>query len=471
MSCFVCTADFTAGKGIVCSAIVVSTATACNFEACTGCIKKYLLDKSHQEPHCMNCKNVWDAGFMSTNFTKYFLMGEYRQKKELALFERDKTHLPMLQAEADRVLKSDFFQRKINKYFQQIQDNYSNEDQLVRDQRIIDRVLREKIAYASRERNNLQTKIIVPEKRAVTMKCSMEKNGEVCRGFLSEKYECGLCHTTICKDCHKQTHIGATHIGAADVEEKHVCDKDDVATVTELKKSTRPCPSCNVPIFKTDGCDQMFCIQCHTAFSWNTGKVDSGVIHNPHYFQSLREGNIRDPRHRNHQGECGPMPNYYIVLSTLNRIYDNGVYRVVREKFPEEKPIEHYFQVFQHHRVVTLQRFLDRDGGLEQIRVGYLTGKYTEKQYKQKLFVLDQSQYRKREEQQIMETFVTIGEEYFRNLVSHYTHRKQLEEMVREINTLIQVTKHSMQLLNEKYTHVGLHGLVVDNMSLTNLLM
>lgn len=447
MSCFVCTNEFTDGKGISCMMTITATETICNFEACTACIKMYLLDKSHQEPHCMNCKNVWDAGFMSKNFTKYFLLGEYRQKKELALFERDKTHLPMLQEEADRVLRLEFFQRKINKYYQHIQDNDSNEDQTVRDQRIIDRVLREKISFVIKERGNLYDKIIVPEKRTVVMKCTMEKNGEVCRGFLSEKYKCGLCHTTICKDCHKQT-------DGADAD-KHVCDKNEVATVTELKKSTRPCPSCHVPIFKTDGCDQMFCIQCHTAFSWNTGKVDSGVIHNPHYFQSLREGNIRDPRHRNHQGECGPMPNYFIVLTTLTRIYDND---------SKDFHIDHCFQIFQHHRISTLPRFLDRDHGLEQIRIGYLTGKYTEKQYKQKLFVLDQSQYRKREEQQIMETFVTIGEEYFRNLVNHYTCRTQITNMIKEIYTLCDVTRHSLLLLNEKYIHVGLSGLVINNL-------
>jgi len=213
----------------------------------------------------------------------------------------------------------------------------------------------------------------------------------------------------------------------------------------------------------------MFCIQCHTAFSWNTGKVDSGVIHNPHYFQSLREGNIRDPRHRNHQGECGPMPNYFIVLTTLTRIYDNDskdfrTLSSLRKKFPEEKPIDHCFQIFQHHRISTLPRFLDRDHGLEQIRIGYLTGKYTEKQYKQKLFVLDQSQYRKREEQQIMETFVTIGEEYFRNLVNHYTCRTQITNMIKEIYTLCDVTRHSLLLLNEKYIHVGLSGLVINNL-------
>jgi hypothetical protein len=43
----------------------------------------------------------------------------------------------------------------------------------------------------------------------------------------------------------------------------------------------------------------MYCISCHTSFSWKTLKIDTGEIHNPEYFRFLRENNMHIPRNPN----------------------------------------------------------------------------------------------------------------------------------------------------------------------------
>jgi hypothetical protein len=61
-----------------------------------------------------------------------------------------------------------------------------------------------------------------------------------------------------------------------------------VETAKLLEKDSKPCPKCQSLIFKISGCDQMWCTQCHTAFSWKTGALEKN-IHNPHYYEWQRK--------------------------------------------------------------------------------------------------------------------------------------------------------------------------------------
>ena len=69
----------------------------------------------------------------------------------------------------------------------------------------------------------------------------------------------------------------------------HVCNKDTLETVKLLVSDSHPCPTCTTMITKIEGCDQMWCTQCQTAFSWKTGEVEKGRVHNPHYYEYKRQ--------------------------------------------------------------------------------------------------------------------------------------------------------------------------------------
>lgn len=421
--CSVCTNPFSKStrKAITCE--------FCPYIACMTCVKTYLLQTVHQ-PHCMNCRKEWTLDMLNARLPASFMKDEYRKMRETVFFEEEKTHLPALQVEAERLKTIERLNIDMMKIERKKQENNEKEDQLVSTQRAIHRELTKQTDELYAKQVDLRNNRRPREKREFIMKCPLNE----CRGFLSTAYKCGLCETMICKDCHKSK------------EEVHECNPDDVATITELMRTTKPCPKCHCRIYKTDGCDQMFCIQCHTPFSWRTGKIENGVIHNPHYFEALRAGNIQHHRHQAHQGGCGPMRDARTI-----RIFIREFCKA--EKFPEQEISDEVFYFYQkivHHRAVTLPMFTRVDDRDEE-RIKFMIGKIDEKKFKQRLYVYHKTSLRKIEEQQIMNTYVNTGEEIFRAITE-----KNIPEIICQLRTLHEITLAAVSDINKKYQHAGI---------------
>ena len=100
----------------------------------------------------------------------------------------------------------------------------------------------------------------------------------LCTGSLDALRKCTLCSLQECPTC-KLTHDG---------------ECIDVHSSELVEKETRPCPECMAPIFKEEGCNDMWCTQCDTGFNWQTGRRILGLFHNPHRdlptFDTFSEG-------------------------------------------------------------------------------------------------------------------------------------------------------------------------------------
>lgn len=96
----------------------------------------------------------------------------------------------------------------------------------------------------------------------------------------SNKYICDVCKQNYCNKC----------LAKIDETSNHQCKQEDIESWEEIKKSTKLCPKCSSRIFRSEGCPQMFCTNCHTGFDWNTGKIINGNFHNPHRMEWLRNG-------------------------------------------------------------------------------------------------------------------------------------------------------------------------------------
>lgn len=167
----------------------------------------------------------------------------------------------------------------------------------------------------------------------------------------------------------------------------HKCDPQDIQTATLLKQNTKPCPKCHVLIYKIDGCDQMRCTQCHVAFSWIRGTIETR-IHNPHYFEWMHQMaktnnpiTTIDPQNIN----CNEFDQTIVVqnLTIMSQnIHDENLLDGIRTLLSLCRNITHLDVVqkpkLQESPEKTREKLLD-------FRCKFLTNESTEKVFKSKL--------------------------------------------------------------------------------------
>lgn len=260
----------------------------CDFSACSRCTERYLLE-IHDDAHCMSCRKGWDHGILSERMTQTFLKTDYKNRRKEVLLDREKSLLPQTQPDVEQELA----ERARKKLL----------DELLTARRQLTDQLRKITATIDDLRYSGGIERDEPSGTSTTRKCPMED----CRGFLGKNWKCGICETQICKECNESK------------GEEHVCDPNNVETMKLLKSDSKPCPACGTLITKIDGCDQMWCTQsnCHTAFSWRSGKKVFGVIHNPHFVQFAANNGVAE---RNPQDlPCGGLPDVYTFFNRVRR--------------------------------------------------------------------------------------------------------------------------------------------------------
>ena len=335
----------------------------CDYSACKTCVRTYLLNTT-QEPHCMKCRNKWSYDYIKNELGTSFVNKDLKDHQRKNMIESSISKREELIQGAINYRDDEESKKRIKELTDRKKELYKEVENINIEIENIENEIRfrngQPVQHHAYYRYGRQDEIAnggatgggaAPESkptRKFVMPC--QKSG--CNGMLNTQYTCVICNTKTCPQCFE---VCNTCDG-----EEHICNKDSIETASMIKKSTKPCPKCGCRISKIDGCDQIWCVECHTAFSWNTGEIETGLIHNPHYYQYMRErGEL--PRHPN-DVQPGPIPCrpneiIHTALRILHRFRQNS--KNSKNSSGADR-IVNYFTYAIHIRAVTVAGYEKR---------------------------------------------------------------------------------------------------------------
>jgi len=380
MSCSICCENFNKRnhKEVSCP--------FCDFVSCRKCIQIYLLSSTN-DPHCMKCKNAWNREFVDVSCTKIFRNKDLKNHRENVLLEREKCRLP----ETQHLVVREKRIRSVNILINEAQDELARQREHIRN-------LQNEIDFL---RGGGQPEELV-EKKQFVRKCPTED----CKGFLSTRWKCDICENNICSECNEKK------------DEEHVCDPNAVATVKLLKKDSKPCPKCGTIHFKISGCSQMWCPSCHTAYNWNTGRIEQGIIHNPHYYEFQRNNATANPGRNLGDIPCGGFPTLYEMRNAFN----------VRET--RNVTIFRIHELISHIENYELRwnyRNIPEQVNNSDLRVKFLMNELSEEDFGRIIQQREKALEKKRDIYNILRMFVDTGSDLFRQLIQDRSKLTEIE--------------------------------------------
>ena len=406
---------------------------ACDYASCVDCLRQYF--KELPEPACPSCSKVWTREFISLHLGGFY--NDYKKMREKLLLEREKMLLPETQAAAELEKQARLIETELDYDSKEYSNLMKRADEL-REQ------IREKKTRVITLRTGNPAAVMVdgpitlrtgkPAAVAVAgpkVVCHCPVDG--CRGFvMSDEHKCGLCETTICKKCEMVA------------KPQHECKPEDIETIKAKKRETKPCPKCHTIIYKIDGCDQMWCTQCRTAFSWDTGREVHTRIHNPHFYEWQRQAN----------GGVAPRVPGDEVLG-CGQVTSRQLYDLLGKRGGHFTYLENLHRLVGHVNDALIE---PPETDNKQLRITYMLGDITEAYFARRVQQIDKKRQKDVELRQISEVLSTGANDIFRKIVAEargrfispesearYIHEgKQLVEFVNE-QFLVVATKYKVK--------------------------
>lgn len=392
----------------------------CEYVTCKACVQRYcttIID----EPNCMNCHRRFDREVLRDRVSRRFVDRELRIHRENALFERESSMLPATQPYLEQELT-----RRAN-------------TELLRQLTYRRNQLRAELVNLTRTCERVSRGLVPPletERRRFVHRCAQSS----CRGFLSPSWKCTVCNLYTCSECNAPR-------GEAR-EDDHVCREEDKATMLLIKREARNCPGCAESICKVDGCDQMWCTTCHTAFSWRTGQILTGVIHNPHFYQFQRQTHNEVGRELG-DVPCGGLPTYRELVRSILRDGQPAAVHPIDAEFLMgcHRLIVHIDDV-ERHRYDT--DTLPGEMVNVDLRILYMLNEISVDAFKQKLQQREKNAQKRREIGLVLQMFRDTMSDLLRQMIV----TREFVERLADMRALVDYFNRSMSKIASNFSCV-----------------
>ena len=431
----------------------------CEYKCCKQCVRTYFKDILN-EPHCMKCKMQWEPEFVVAAVNKVYYNGEFKENRKLMLTTLEKSRLPDTQNDAKVFLLQEQLDEKVAMIKCQIKD------------------LKLQIKVKEQEIILAHSEFLKEKKtgrKVFIMKCQSD-----CKGFLSSSYKCDLCNKHTCSKCFEvvdtDPEVYDPQAAATDAT-GHVCKPENVETVSLMKKETKACPGCSVRIYKIDGCNQMWCVECNTAFDWVSGKIVNGTIHNPHYYDYLKKngGIPRAP------GDvlCGGLPNIRSMYEKISVLRATGIIEGdISEAMLRNIGNVHQFVNHIHHLYTDLAQNTSYQTALKNIRIKYILSRISDDEFSTAIFKEYKKDSKNQKKKQLLQMVDNVGTDLLQNynaFLDKKVKRNQIihvEQMIELINAFTKIVLYFNDL-SYKYhwefnSFIGYINIIVNNTQMNN---
>jgi hypothetical protein len=188
-------------------------------------------------------------------------------------------------------------------------------------------------------------------------------------------------------------------------------------------------------------CDQMFCVSCHTAFSWERGTIEKGVIHNPHFYQWQKTLQANAPAQVQTPALDLCNENYFPSITDLSANQNS------RDSYTD-KWLFKFHQFITHVYVVVRPGYLEtaRNDQKMEINVNYMMTAFGKTEWKRQLYEADRKQEMARDMVELIDMMYAISGERFRNFI-----RDKSVQHIKDVETLLVYTMDEVDKIKKRH--------------------